>query len=805
MLTQTIEEIKTAAAGSITGAKEPTNWEPKKHPVAQWINGTTNQREKLINHPGVCGLGFFTANNRFKLFQGVTTWADVDDYGKNAKTVVVGHVGTKTLNPQPSVLPLIELLRDFQQLREKTTGEGEPPCWFRIGKSNIRDWVPGEGQPPVDIPSKTGDWRIVLFPCVIPLVYGHKLTSGEITNPIVKKQILDYHPAMEDWLNAVALQHVAGTSFQDVRHVDSKYLPTAGRGIRISARGYIVTAPVALSSEEDHEVDMYRLTTNTISDLRRANEDRYYDASPHKRAIVLNLPIPTATTPTATTPTQVPPAIDITVQPGAQSIAEQVMHLLGADPLTQGAGGGSQLGGRSVITQADEALQKGFEQARVLLMLEGARIQNNELTGVPEVAYPTITEDWADLYDNSHVAQLSSAFSSLLEAACDDRDGSVHYLDRAINLPEFSQLAAKSFTQVISKRSPLDDDTKFKRNEISILTLLPPPASSEAYKSYCRATHVTELDHMVNQGEKQTTKVGTEIFTGGLQNHPDDVVAALANYDLVQETKYGYDRKDELKLPLAVRCTRDLGDLYSSRQFKNWYNKVHHSAPWITHTLLTQVHSLLSKIANIANNPTNKRHYKTDIPISPQVYAEVAADLQRIKSDTFTTINSSSLGALFTSPPSSYTGPRGDGPRTPNRKREQEQPSPNQRAEQRQRGPDLRGWLQNHTRMHIMIRGVPFCSQFACEGSTCREAGRCDRPHKHFPLDFSLADRLSIANHVKNTPGLTFANHVSLPSYVRGQGGQPAIPPPPPTRPRHQPPATTPRPAAAAPQGTPGP
>jgi hypothetical protein len=58
---------------------------------------------------------------------------------------------------------------------------------------------------------------------------------------------------------------------------------------------------------------------------------------------------------------------------------------------------------------------------------------------------------------------------------------------------------------------------------------------------------------------------------------------------------------------------------------------------------------------------------------------------------------------------------------------------------------------------------------------------------------------------VKNTPGLTFANHVSLPSYVRGQGGQPAIPPPPPTRPRHQPPATTPRPAAAAPQGTPGP
>eukprot|EP00978_Attheya_sp_CCMP212_P025620 scaffold82776_cov61-Attheya_sp.AAC.2 len=64
--------------------------------------------------------------------------------------------------------------------------------------------------------------------------------------------------------------------------VDTKYLPTTGRGICLSAKGYIVTAPVALSSEEDHKADMYNLTINTISDLRRANEDRYYYAYPHK-------------------------------------------------------------------------------------------------------------------------------------------------------------------------------------------------------------------------------------------------------------------------------------------------------------------------------------------------------------------------------------------------------------------------------------------------------------------------------------------------------------------------------------------
>eukprot|EP00978_Attheya_sp_CCMP212_P001147 scaffold2391_cov26-Attheya_sp.AAC.1 len=213
---------------------------------------------------------------------------------------------------------------------------------------------------------------------------------------------------MEDWLNALALQHVSGTAFQDARHVDSKYLPTIGRGIRLSAKGYIVTGPVALSSEEDHEADMYKLTINTLSDLRRANEYKYYDAHPNKRAIVMKLPI---NPPSPTT--HAGPGIDIVVQPGAQSIAEHVITLLGADPLAQGAGGASHHGGRSQHTTADEAMQKGFETARVLLMLEGARIQANATTGKPEVVYPIITEDWTDLYDNGHVALQRSPRSSL--------------------------------------------------------------------------------------------------------------------------------------------------------------------------------------------------------------------------------------------------------------------------------------------------------------------------------------------------------------------------------------------------------
>jgi hypothetical protein len=441
-----------------------------------------------------------------------------------------------------------------------------------------------------------------------------------------------------------------------------------------------------------------------------------------------------------------------------------------------------------------------------MLMLEGARLATNPDTGLIEVIYPTITEDWTDLYDMGHVAQLSHALTSLLDAACDDRDESVHYLDRAINMPEFSQLAAKSFTQALSKRSPLDDDTKFKRNEISILTLLPPPTESAAYDSYCRTTHATEIDHMVNQGEKQSTRVGTEIFNGGNQNHPDDVVAAIANMDVMYQLKYGFDTTDETSMPLIVVLLRQLADLYCTRNFRKWYKKVSASAPWISHTLITQVHSLLSKVANIANNPTNKRQFRAGRPLHPEVYNDVANEFKRIKDNTLATISSSSLGSLFTSAPSSYVAPREPNPRR------QRDPSDrpgnlnnNAGGDRINKSASTRGWLTNNTNGYVLIRGLAFCSSHACDGTACRTRD-CPRPHKSYPRDFTQAEQLVICNHIKATPGLMFERGVPLPHFMTGCGGNPSRPPLAPPRtgtPRQVTPQPAAAPAAAPPAATP--
>eukprot|EP00978_Attheya_sp_CCMP212_P028198 scaffold96757_cov44-Attheya_sp.AAC.1 len=101
----------------------------------------------------------------------------------------------------------MDLSRDCHELQEKKTGD-ELTTWFKTGKNNIREWVPKIGEPALALPVGTGDWRIVLFPVCTPLVYGHTLISGALTNPDVKKQLLTYHPAMVDSIHASQRDHI---------------------------------------------------------------------------------------------------------------------------------------------------------------------------------------------------------------------------------------------------------------------------------------------------------------------------------------------------------------------------------------------------------------------------------------------------------------------------------------------------------------------------------------------------------------------------------------------------------------------
>eukprot|EP00978_Attheya_sp_CCMP212_P028915 scaffold101093_cov27-Attheya_sp.AAC.4 len=198
-------------------------------------------------------MGFFTNTNHFKIFQGVTTWAEINANGKISKPYIVGQLVNSTINPNP----IVDITHDSHQIYEKTAITTEHPQWFKMTTKNLRDWIPKEGKAALDLPVGDGDWRIVVFRVAFPLIYGHTLTTGAITDPKVKKQLIDYHPAIADWLHALSLQVLAGKSFPDTRHINVKYAPKPHRGIHLSPKGYIVNPPAALSIEEEKWCSWY--------------------------------------------------------------------------------------------------------------------------------------------------------------------------------------------------------------------------------------------------------------------------------------------------------------------------------------------------------------------------------------------------------------------------------------------------------------------------------------------------------------------------------------------------------------------
>eukprot|EP00978_Attheya_sp_CCMP212_P007791 scaffold18140_cov28-Attheya_sp.AAC.3 len=237
--------------------------------------------------------------------------------------------------------------------------------------------------------------------------------------------------------------------------------------------------------------------------------------------------------------------------------------------------------------------------------------------------------------------------------------------------------------------------------------------------------------------------------------------------DVIYLVKYGLDPTDESTMPLIAKLNRHLADLYSSRSFKNWFAKVSVMAPWITHTLLTQVHLLYSMMAGIANNPTNKRTLKRGLAIDPNTYTKVVLEFKRIQDNS-----ASSLGSLFTSAPSSYQAKKATRDNiNSNNKRKADHKVPHADRAKQQQSPanNNRGWIMNTSGKHVHIPGVHFCSSFACDDSMCCY-NACTRGHNNFPRDFTKPEQGIVCNHVKATQGLQFANHISLPHFMTGAG-----------------------------------
>eukprot|EP00978_Attheya_sp_CCMP212_P007790 scaffold18140_cov28-Attheya_sp.AAC.2 len=464
------EKIKIYAAGTITSTKDAIEWNDKVHTVAQWLLGDEQHRKSLLMSHNVCGIAFVTADHKIKFLHGIQLHSSIVETGQIQTSYIIGQVGNQTTVPAPSSLPLEDVLKDF--LSYKDIDPTTPSTWTKTSSNKLQDWTPKEGESTLQLPANGTNTYLGRFPVVIPLVYGHMLKTGSLTNPLVLREVVNYHPAMRDWIDVISLQVISTRPLPDLQHLGEGFLPRIPAGIQLAVDGFPTNNPVSLNIEDEDDKERYKLVLQQMDQLRLTNEAKYFTKNP---AHLLEIIRPNGG---AILPAQGGPA-----------------HMGGDEDM------GPQSHSQQSNNPQESSSKKAFDDAKIFLMLEGACLEKDE-NGVPVVVYPEITEDWEELYDITHVAQLGSAISGLFIAASEDREDNTHYLDRAIDLPQFSQLAAKSLIQVISKRTPLDENGAHRKNEISILNMLPPPKikgseTKTAYDNYCESTQQQTLSTKV--------------------------------------------------------------------------------------------------------------------------------------------------------------------------------------------------------------------------------------------------------------------------------------------------------------------
>eukprot|EP00978_Attheya_sp_CCMP212_P021771 scaffold64003_cov26-Attheya_sp.AAC.2 len=251
----------------------------------------------------------------------------------------------------------------------------------------------GHQKSALQIPANGTNTYLGRFPVVIPLVYGHTLKTGSLTKPLVLWEVVNYHPVMRDWIDTISLQVISTRPLPDLQHLgEGGFLPKIPAGIHLAVDGFPTTKPVGLNIEDEDDKETYELVLQQMDQLRLTNEAKYFAKNP---AHLLEIVRPNG-------------GAIFTAQGGPA-------HTRGDKDM------GSQSRSQQNNNPQESSSKKAFDDAKILIMLEGARLEKDE-NGVSVVVYPVITiKDWEELYATSPTSHNSDQPS----AACSSQPAKI--------------------------------------------------------------------------------------------------------------------------------------------------------------------------------------------------------------------------------------------------------------------------------------------------------------------------------------------------------------------------------------------
>ncbi len=671
--------------------------------------GDYQKRDDLLSHPQVESILFITKNQLTELFYPQL----VKEFDANGTcTIKLAGVIGKTLGNYSIIsISASEAFSDVltfwtnDNLQNFIRGETIPAEKFK--KTAIekieKPWVPSLHP-------------VALFrtPICIPKLRGHTIDTGLITKPVVRASLQNYSRLAVDWFDVIT-SHQSTTKHATYNMFDKKYLP-----INTNKSLILDCAVLQPTFEMDPDSVVYQKQKDTLNTIKckclSSIEQTSTDAN----------------------------SKDLDQFRTPQRITFQT-------PKTP-----KQQGYNDDMSISSEAVKDKAKHSVLFYRLFLSSKFTDPSTGHTEIILGNLSDTFLHAV-NAGRSEGTRIFNNAFTTYRKDRLDSDSYLDTSINFPHTNRTMISLLMIGDYRSTPLDEDLEYLSQTISALSFLPPPKKGDDsdYNMYVQKSKNTSMENAIEERAEKCSAYDKKLFTKGRQNTYQDAITTAAN--LVVFLEFIFDEAESSETPAIITMLKGVAKILVTPAFRNYAEKNEAKIPWLTHTLVCQVQSILNRFVDLASNWTSQRLVENDATLPSTLLDSAYRTYDRILNNLDDTLNNSS-NILFGVKPLSFVD------KTPTKRRSAGSPSDgNNSKRQNNSGIVTKGWLVCTGGSFTFPENLSKqpCRSYATEGLSCSFGRNCRFEHKSYPKGFRRVDQSIICDWIKKTNNIEFASFVN--------------------------------------------
>ena len=528
------------------------------HPISKFVKGTVDVREHItIKSPKVEALIFVSNKKLFSLFFPKLTFDPVCDPQEDTP-IITGALGSLCSKAIPVSIDAEKAFADSYVLVPYTTNLLPH---FSMG-AVIPDTVfsPNEDvPPPFSKPSLDyEEYCIIRFPSILPKVIGEPILEGPLRDEHVLASMMNYHSTAHAWIDVhkLLLLHEAEVlSSSSLATLDPELIPSSTPTVLIHNDP---TITINLLLDNDDPSSLHSQTKELICSKISSNVSKYKEDHPDASFVTDSpTPSPVPITPIPVTPNDFSPSVPTPT-------TTESFRLQG-------------------IT-----LAKKYERPIFTFQALLCSIDNDN-----HVVLPTFRPQFLQCFVQSSVQEASRyALMAMQQHDSERSSNSRDYLLRQLTPLHWNQTTVTLFLQALFHTAPFEENKNILKSKISFLTFLPhpPEANSPDLQKYLLDNHVEQMQILVGESNENKQKMNLNTFHGGMRKTISHVLSGIAN--LESRLSFVVDYSASPHKPLLVEWLLQLANLFSSVEFKDFWDKYIPSHPWLAHAMGNQVYCI---------------------------------------------------------------------------------------------------------------------------------------------------------------------------------------------------------------------